>query len=239
MCSFLFQAAKNPFCFVFIFSKQLPLNYFGGLHFNNPSVPSSRPPPPKKKSPGVDCLYTRMKSTDRGGRRKDRIKPFKERLIWTGHRFDLTKVYEYSRPVNSRNHLEAVEILNAVLNTVGRRLVSFLNGTFYNLGSGVLFFFSCEEAPNSASRRREKCNFSPLRPKEKERRTAWSKVKPSWLKISLGFHSEHPEWDQNLQFPELLPLGVSETTNILIFFTCEPPQKLARNIFFFFIPQIL
>ena len=100
---------------------------------------------------------------------------------------------------------------------------------FITCDQAFCFFFSCEEAPNSASRRREKCNFCPLRPKGKERRTAW----PSWLKILLGFHSEHPEWDQNLQFPELLPLGLSETTNILIFFTCEPPQKLARNMFFF------
>ena len=175
MCSFLFQAAKNPFCFVFIFSKQLPLNYFGGLHFNNPSVPSSRPPP--KKSPRELTVCTPVWKAPTGVVvEKIELNPSK-RLIWTGHRFDLTKVYEYSRPVNSRNHLEAVEILNAVLNTVGRRLVSFLNGTFCNLGSGVLFFFSCEEAPNSASRRREKCNFSPLRPKEKERRTTWSKVK--------------------------------------------------------------
>ena len=111
---------------------------------------------------------------------------------------------------------------------------------FITCHQAFCFLFSFKEAPNSASRRREKCNCSPLHPKEKERRTAWSQVKPSWLKI-LGFHSQHPKWDQNLQFPELLLLGLSETTNILIFFTCEPPmaQKLSeafsnsREMFFF------
>ena len=87
----IISSAKNPFCFVFIFSKQLPLNYFGGLHFPNPSVPSPRRPP--KKSPGVDCLDTRMKSTGVVVE-KIELNPSK-RLIWTGHRFDLKKVYDW------------------------------------------------------------------------------------------------------------------------------------------------
>lgn len=93
-----------------------------------------------------------------------------KRLIWTGHRFDLTKVYEYSRPVNSRNHLEAVEILNAVLNTVGRRLVSFLNGTFYNLGSGVLFFFFLRGSAKFGEQAKGKMQLFSLAPERKRKK---------------------------------------------------------------------
>ena len=166
MCSFLFQAAKDPFCFVFIFSKQLLLNVFGGLHLSNPSVPPPRPPQ-KTKSSGVDCLDTRMKSTGVVVE-KIELNPSK-RLIWTGHRFDFKKVYEYSR---DRSTPETIlkPILNAVLNTVGRRLVFFLNGTFYNLGSGVLFFLFLRGSAKFGEHAKGKMQLFSLEPQRKRKK---------------------------------------------------------------------
>ena len=88
----LFQAAKNPFCLVFIFSKQLLLNF------------------------------------------------------------------------------RDVEILNAVLNTVGRRLVFFLNGTFYNLPSGVLFSLFFQGSAKFGEQAKGKMQLFSLAPQRKRKK---------------------------------------------------------------------
>ena len=233
MCSFLFQAAKNPFCFVFIFSKQLPLNYFGGLHFNNPSVPSSRPPP--KKSPRELTVCTPIWKAPTGVVvEKIELNPSK-RLIWTGHRFDLTKVYEYSRPVNSRNHLEAVEILNAVLNTVGRRLVSFLNGTFYNLRSGVLFFLFLRGSAKCGEQAKGKMQLLSLAPQRKRKKDRLTFMAKNIIRFPFRTPWVRPK---SAISRIITPRRKRDDKHPHLFHMWSSPETRAKY-FFFFIPQIL